>query len=278
MSTPEQNAIGLGVAGNFAGHLEQAGEADDFVDVKVADAAAPKGLFPFHVPGAGEHFLGVAPLSCDRILLPNREAKVQIEPEVALVCDLVYSGADVTAVVPREFGAYDDCSIRRPGTRKISEKKNWGPCSKGLASTRLPIDHFGEGGVLDHFRLCSYLQRGDALHAYGQDSAVASYSYFHQRLLDWIVDRIGHQKDEGPLESIAEWLRVAGRPAQAIISIGATRYTPFGEENFLAPGDRAIVAVYDTRLHDESGVRALARGSSVEDVQGLSLLRQEVVL
>ena len=32
--------IGLGVAGNFAGHLEQAGEAADFVAVKVADKVA----------------------------------------------------------------------------------------------------------------------------------------------------------------------------------------------------------------------------------------------
>ena len=32
--------IGLGVAGNFAGHLEQAGEASDFKDLKIADATA----------------------------------------------------------------------------------------------------------------------------------------------------------------------------------------------------------------------------------------------
>ena len=38
--------IGLGVAGNFAGHLEQAGEAADFVAVKVDDKVAPKALFP----------------------------------------------------------------------------------------------------------------------------------------------------------------------------------------------------------------------------------------
>ena len=37
--------------------------------------------------------------------------------------------------------------------------------------------------------------------------------------------KLNEQVDEGPLEHIAEWLRVAGRPSQALISIGATRYS-----------------------------------------------------
>lgn len=45
--TAESKFIGLGVAGNFAGHLEQAGEASDFVTVVVRDTSAPKALFPF---------------------------------------------------------------------------------------------------------------------------------------------------------------------------------------------------------------------------------------
>jgi len=42
--------IGFGVAGNFAHHLEQAGEASDFVNVEVDDENAPKGIFPFYLP------------------------------------------------------------------------------------------------------------------------------------------------------------------------------------------------------------------------------------
>lgn len=41
--------IGLGVAGNFAKHLEQAGESKDFVNVAAAEGA-PKGIFPFYLP------------------------------------------------------------------------------------------------------------------------------------------------------------------------------------------------------------------------------------
>jgi hypothetical protein len=36
--------FGFGVAGNFAGHLDQAGEAVDFATV--AAEGAPKGIFP----------------------------------------------------------------------------------------------------------------------------------------------------------------------------------------------------------------------------------------
>ena len=39
--------IGFGVAGNFAGHLEQAGEAADFTQVKTENAIQPKAIFPF---------------------------------------------------------------------------------------------------------------------------------------------------------------------------------------------------------------------------------------
>ena len=41
--------FGFGVAGNFAGHLEQAGEAVDFTNVESA-GNAPKGIFPWYVP------------------------------------------------------------------------------------------------------------------------------------------------------------------------------------------------------------------------------------
>lgn len=42
-----KNAIGFGVAGNFAGHLEQAGEAADFLSVETKEAIQPKAIFPF---------------------------------------------------------------------------------------------------------------------------------------------------------------------------------------------------------------------------------------
>lgn len=256
--TSQTPFIGLGVAGNFAGHLEQAGEAADFVAVKVDDKVAPKALFPFYVPNHPGQ-LGVFPLSGEAIFLPEAavsgDEKVQIEPEVALWCELEYAGEQVVAIHPKAFGAYNDCSIRRPNANKISEKKNWGEESKGLAANLLPLTHFAAGCELDDYRIACYLERGGELHPYGIDSAAVDYSYFHGQLLAWAIDKFNHQQDEGPAEHIQGLLAQAGRPAHALISIGATRYTPFGETHFLAPGDTACVVVYPASRYSESDIR-----------------------
>ena len=83
---------------------------------------------------------------------------------------------------------------------------------------------------------------------------------------------------KGPLENISEWLTIAGFPSsQALISIGATRYTDLGESTFLEVGDRSIVAVYDAKRHDGDAVRRFASSDSEVEDDGISLLRQEVV-
>lgn len=217
--TAQNNFIGLGVAGNFAGHLEQAGEASDFVAVVVRDTSAPKALFPFYVPGHPGQ-LGVFPLSGDAIFLPQAaitgDEKVQIEPEVALWCELEYAGDQVVAIHPRAFGAYNDCSIRRPNAKKISEKKNWGAESKGLAARLLPLSGFAAGCELDDYRIACYLERDGELHAYGVDSAAVDYSYFHGQLLEWAIDKFNHQQDEGrPSISRGCWPRRAARPMRS---------------------------------------------------------------
>ena len=125
--------FGFGVAGNFAGHLEQAGEDADFVNVKT-EGVAPKGIFPWYAPGS-DTFLGEFPLSTDSIVLPAASPdlpgplNLQIEPEVGLACRVRWRGDTVAALEPFALGAFNDCSIRRPGAPKISHKKNWGPAS-----------------------------------------------------------------------------------------------------------------------------------------------------
>lgn len=159
-----KNFIGLGVAGNFALHLEQAGESADFMDVVSEDPNGPKGIFPFYIPGH-EGQLGVYPISSDTIVLPKEACNVQPEPEVALICDVEYDAeGKISAIIPKSFGAYNDCSLRVEGAAKISHKKNWGPSTKGLSSTLIPIDTFDQGG--DHgpisYRIVSPTKRDDA--------------------------------------------------------------------------------------------------------------------
>ena len=56
-----EKMIAFGVAGNFTGHLEQAGEIKDFLKVE-AKKNAPKAIFPVFVPNI-EDYLGIYPFS-----------------------------------------------------------------------------------------------------------------------------------------------------------------------------------------------------------------------
>ena len=268
--------LGLGVAGNFALHLEQAGESEDFKEVITDDPNGPKGMFPFYIPNRND-FLGTYPLSSDTIILPSEPCNVQIEPEVALLCELTYDEAGhVTHIAPRFFGAYNDCSLRIEGALKISHKKNWGACSKGLSDTLIPIDDFTAGGVMDRYRIASFLRRDGMLMRYGEDVELTGYSYFYDKLIGWMINQINTQQNTGPLEPVSDYLKNAGFPKQAIISIGATRYTTFGETNFLQEGDEIIVVVYDNNLYCMNPILMMANGNKL-NVDGVSALVQKVV-
>ncbi|KMK50573.1 hypothetical protein RO21_11005 [[Actinobacillus] muris] len=270
--------IGLGVAGNFAGHLEQAGEAADFLQVKTVEAVQPKAIFPFYVPSEqlGDYqFLSTYPLSNEEIRFPNDADNLQIEPEIALICDIQYENQQVIALKPTHFAAYNDCSIRRPNARKICEKKNWGEKSKGISPTWIALDQFTAGGILDDYHIACFHKRNGVLNEYGIDSPAVGYSYFHQKLLDWIVDRMNNQQDEGPMNHIAAMLKQADYPPQAVISIGATRYTDFGEHNFLQIGDTSIVAVYNGKTYSHQQIVEMAEQEQF--AADISALVQKVI-
>ncbi|OAN13039.1 hypothetical protein A3K86_15345 [Photobacterium jeanii] len=270
-----RDVIGFGVAGNFAGHLEQAGEANDFLAVEVKEAIQPKAIFPFYVPAQAAGFLSTYPLSSNTIVPPNDADNLQIEPEVALLCDIEYDGQKVVGLTPVKFAAYNDCSIRKPNAKKISEKKNWGQETKGIAADLMALDHLTEGGVLDNYRIASFHKRQGEMATYGEDSPVLGYSYFHQRLLDWIVDRMNNQQDVGPTEDIAALLAHANYPQQALISIGATRYTEYGETHFLQSGDTSIVVVYDGTKYKQDEIVKMAKDNQFPQ-DGISALVQAV--
>jgi hypothetical protein len=258
--------FGFGVAGNFAGHLEQAGEAADFVNV-TSEGSAPKGIFPWYAPGS-DGFLGEFPLSHDTILLPDANPdggplNLQIEPEVGLACRVVWEGDTVVSLRPFALGAFNDCSIRRPGAPKISHKKNWGPASKGVAGRFFDIGDLTPDGPTSSLRLvCNLRTAAGEEHAYGVDSPLLGYSYYGEVLLDWVTERLANQKGspETPLEDVGALMVASGHPENVLIGIGATRYTPLGESTFLKAGDQAIVRVYDTESDAYSELRQTVSG------------------
>jgi len=242
-----KDVICLGVAGNFAHHLEQAGELEDFKNVVTETADAPKGIFPFYLPGS-ESFLGLYSIGTDTLMLPTYEANAQVEPEIAILFDIVYNDTkEVIDLVAQKFTTFNDCTIRKEGAKKISEKKSWGENSKGIGDKWIAIDSFNEGGVMDNYHLCSFVKRDGIVHPYGVDAPLLGYSYFYTRLKNWLIDKMNTQKDFGPLEDIAMHLKNSVYPKQALISIGATAYAEFGEHNYLQSGDEVYVIAYDVR-------------------------------
>ena len=269
--------IGFGVAGNLAGHLEQANEASDFKDVKVVEASAPKAIFPFYIPNDSyDSFLTEYPISNDSIKMPNTDHNVQIEPEVALVCRLEYQDNKVVKIIPESFGAYNDCSIRRPGAKKISEKKNWGESSKGISDQLIAIDKFSTGGVLENFSITSFHISKGEIHQYGEVSEAKTYSYFNEKLLDWAIDKMNNQRDEGPAEDISMLIRESNYPENCILSIGATRYTSYGETNFLSKGDLSIVVVFDHSKYNNDDIINSIKAEKYE-LDGASFLVLDII-
>ena len=261
-----ENSIGLGVAGNFAHHLEQAGELKDFENVVTTEADAPKGIFPFYLPHS-ESFLGLYPVGTSVLELPSYEANAQVEPEVAILFEIEYDKEmNVRELIAKKFTAFNDCTIRKEGAKKISEKKSWSKNSKGIATDWIEIDRFEEGGVMDNFHLCSFVKRDRVLHPYGVDAPLLGYSYFYGKLKNWLIEKMNEQRDFGPLEDISEHLKQSQYPKQALISIGATAYAEFGEKNYLQEKDEIYVVVYDAR-------KGLA---NIEEAKGKIILHQVV--
>jgi hypothetical protein len=272
--------FGFGVAGNFAGHLEQAGEAGDFATVEAVSEEAPKGIFPWYVPG-DDTFLGTFPLSFDEAARPTdfEHVNLQIEPEVGVLCGVTYAAdGSVAALAPQLIMAFNDCSVRRPDAPKISHKKNWGPDSKGVAPLAFEITDLSADGPTKDFRLASFMRRSGVTRRYGVDSPLPGYSYYGQQLLDWLVDRLNHQKgaDDTPLEDVGALLRASGNPDRVLVGIGATRYERFGEVTYLQARDEAVVVVYDSTHHRPNQVKGMISDRREEELEAASVLRQVV--
>ncbi|APW66369.1 MULTISPECIES: DUF5718 family protein [Arcobacteraceae] len=239
----------FGVAGNFANHLGEAGEADEFAQIKTDEKDAPKGMFPFYIKGH-DSFLGTYPI-CDEIIKTHgREAdNMQVEAEVALICDFVYENDKIVDITPKYFSAFNDCSLRFQDGNKLSTKKNWGTNTKGISQEVIEIDNFTEEGILKRYHIASFVKRDGIVHDYGTTSSVKSYSYFFGQLKEWMIEKLNSQEDCGPLEELTQFTKYAKDSKGILIAAGATAYAEFGKNHFLQKGDEIFVYIYDAHFH-----------------------------
>ena len=274
-----KNMAAFGIAGNFTGHLEQAGEAKNFLSVK-SNKNAPKTIFPTYIPSKSDEipvFLEEFPFSSEKIVFPKNEQNLKIEPECAIICKIEYKNENVYSRSPLYFAASNDCSIRKEGNVFISTKKNWGKNSKGFSNQLIKIDRFEPGGILDNYRIASFLQRDKELFEYGEDCDVTGYSYFYKTLIDWCIEKFNTQTNSVPEENILFYLKKANFPNHIMISIGATRYTDFGIKNYLRSGDSSIVVLYPQSKYNKDEIIKMIKNNDFSK-SDISVLKQKVIL
>ena len=90
-----------------------------------------------------------------------------------------------------------------------------------------------------------------------------------------MLDKFNRQQNEGPAEDIHSYLLAAGRQPRILVSIGATRYTAWGESNFLQNGDKAVVVVYPESKYTPEQIKKMAEKGDFSD-RSISALIQTV--
>jgi hypothetical protein len=272
--------FGLGIGGNSAGHLDETGEGAALG--QQFDASKPQVLFPFYVPGAVDAYLSVDPYSSTTICLPQSDdARVQMEPELALKFAVSYDDAGlIRALKPEAVTLMNDVTHRNASVSKLAEKKNWGQGSKGIASHEIPIDALTPGCALDHYCMAAFHRVGGSWIPCCDETWVTDYSYFHETLIDWIIEQINGQVGGGVLHHIPTLLAQAGHPKTLLVAIGAGRYNDYGRAHRLSAKDETLVALYDARIYDALKIGELIVHHDVLaplSHDGLIFLQQRVV-
>jgi hypothetical protein len=250
MSDPKK-AFHFGIIGNFATTDEIRGGRQFFDGV-------PNGIVPNYIPSTNgsNSLLEIYPISHSKLNIPTIYDNVQIEPEVALECDVKYHNGSVLYINPRRFTAYNDASIHRLSSTKTSQNKNWGRDSKGIATKWFDIDRFDQNSSFGNYNLVSFIKRGSIIEQYSIDTPIANYNMLYQNLVEWIVKQIKTQRDSLALEQISNLIEESKQPDKFIINIGTTLYTSVGDRTFLRDGDEVFVVLYDRKKYRGDSIKA----------------------
>lgn len=225
--------IGIGVAGNFENHFAK-------------NQKEPKGIFPYYVPGLENSFLNQYPYTENHISLP--QYSIQNEVELALLCKVNYQGHLPQKITPVAYTLINDVSIRDKNLEKLSYTKNWGMGSKGILFEFRELDNFGKGSLIDDFSLLNLIKRQGVIHQCSQQSSVTDYLFFHEKLIDWVLEKIHHQKDEGLFEKVHPFF--IKKFDFIILALGSPAYEEFGKTHSLEEGDQSISLLYNSKEWD----------------------------
>jgi hypothetical protein len=205
---------------------------------------------------------------------------VQIEPEIVLDCDIKYYNGNVLYIIPKRFTIYNDASLNRLSSNRVSENKNWGANSKGIASKWIEIDRFDGNSNLSLYNFVSFVKRDGVIQQYSIDTSVNNYSLLYENLIEWIIKQIKNQKDALSLENISSIIEKAGNPEKALINIGTSLFTNVGERTFLNDGDEIFVVLYDRTKYREESIKAYLLAYKTRNVNydGMVILHQTAYL
>jgi hypothetical protein len=272
-----KEALHLGVLGNFA--INHQGNLKSY---KSSNGTAT-GLVPTYVPFKDKNEsspLAIYPISHTKLQIPSTYDNVQIEPEIVLDCDIKYYNGNVLYIIPKRFTIYNDASLNRLSSNRVSENKNWGANSKGIASKWIEIDRFDGNSNLSLYNFVSFVKRDGVIQQYSIDTSVNNYSLLYENLIEWIIKQIKNQKDALSLENISSIIEKAGNPEKALINIGTSLFTNVGERTFLNDGDEIFVVLYDRTKYREESIKAYLLAYKTRNVNydGMVILHQTAYL
>lgn len=227
-----KNTIHIGIIGNYKGHLSAAEQ--------VEESDEPNGIFVIH--NTDEDTL----THREEIKYPAQGTNVDIEPEFILRCDLSYQENRLANIEVKQMTIGNDFTIRQlEGSEKISQRKAWGGCSKGLHDRWWDVSSFTRTQYGDEIKLVSYIEREGEFYLSTPMVDFSETKLFFDELLSWIIDRINNQQDQGMYEKILPELERLGFPDELILFTGAPNYTQWGEKNFLNRGDTVHIAAFN---------------------------------
>jgi hypothetical protein len=264
--------LGIGVAGNTAGHLKEAGEID-YTD----GDNCPKDIFFYYIPGKKDkHFLRIDPHHPETLYIPKSEDKIQIEPEISLLCSLQFDGHRVKKIMPKYFTAFNDCTIRSQKLAGFSEKKNWGKFSKGISNHFIKIDQFSPYGNINNYQLISYVKRDGAIHEYSKLTSPNNFLLFYEGLIAWIERKLNQGNTR--FYEMVKPAFIDDYYSEALIATGCPNYTDFAIESSIQDKDEIYVVVFDQNHFDQETVKNNLDNPEFFEQDAVSYLKQKVVL